>query len=154
GANETLPSAEVSAVTADNGSVALTWTAVPGATSYRIYRGDSAGGESLYFTAAGTSFTDFGAAGTPGTPPTTSTVLASQVTSALNYNAPASGSTDSVQYALEHLAAIGTGNVAVTRNDRAYVIRFQGSLSDSVQQPLVAHPTLTKAIEPLGGVGL
>src|SRR4051794_4788354 len=47
---ETTGSTEVSAViTGTTGSVALSWTAVAGATSYRIYRGTSASGENAYF---------------------------------------------------------------------------------------------------------
>lgn len=71
---ETVPSAEISVpVTGPTGSVALSWDAVPGATSYRVYRGTSPGGENVHYASSGTSFTDTGAAGTAGSPPATGT---------------------------------------------------------------------------------
>jgi len=54
-----------------------------------------------------------------------------------------------VQTALEGLA--GVGNVVVTLNDDIYVMRFQGSLSGLPVRPLVVHPSLTRAVEQLGG---
>src|SRR5207247_5981231 len=64
-----------------NNSVTLTWATVPGATTYRIYRGTTAGGENVYQSATATavvnqSFTDTGAAGTTGTPPASPTAYA------------------------------------------------------------------------------
>jgi hypothetical protein len=71
---ESAVSSEVSAVVVANGSVALTWGAVTGATGYRVYRGTAAGAESAYQVATGNSFTDTGSAGTAGTPPTLHTL--------------------------------------------------------------------------------
>lgn len=73
GGNLTAPSAEVSApVTGPNGSVALTWDALPGAASYRIYKGISSGGQDRYFTSSIASYSDTSnGAGTAGTPPAT-----------------------------------------------------------------------------------
>lgn len=69
---QTLPSAEASAVTTGaTSSVALTWTAVTGAVSYRIYRGTATNAQNTYFTSTAANFTDVGAAGTAGTVPTT-----------------------------------------------------------------------------------
>jgi fibronectin type 3 domain-containing protein len=52
--------------TAQNGQINLTWTAVPGATSYNVYRG-TASGQELYLTnVLSNSFTDTGVF--PGTP--------------------------------------------------------------------------------------
>jgi len=71
--NETAisSSAESStAVTGPSGSVVINWPVIAGALGgYRVYRGTSAGGESVYFSVAyGTNtFTDTGAAGTAGT---------------------------------------------------------------------------------------
>lgn len=60
----TVPSAPVGlAATAGNGSVALTWGASSGATSYNVYRGAISGGEgsTSYATAiSGTTYTDTG----------------------------------------------------------------------------------------------
>jgi hypothetical protein len=62
-------SAEVSAVTTGStSSVALTWTALSGASSYRIYRGTASGKEIVYFTSASNSYTDTNAASTADVP--------------------------------------------------------------------------------------
>lgn len=74
GVGTTLPGTEVSAnVTGPTGSVALAWTAIPGAVSYRVYKGTTTNGQNTYFTVTATSYTDTGAAGTAGSPPTVST---------------------------------------------------------------------------------
>ena len=69
---ETMASNEVLQVTTGASStVTLTWSAVEGATGYRIYRGTSAGNQTAFFslTGAGLTFTDVGGPVTPGTPP-------------------------------------------------------------------------------------
>ena len=77
---ESLASAEVNVTTTGTtSSVALAWSAVSGAASYKIYRGTSAGAESVYQTSATNSFTDAGAAGTAGTPPATSGTLIGEI---------------------------------------------------------------------------
>ncbi|HEX6973142.1 MAG TPA: hypothetical protein VF147_02010, partial [Vicinamibacterales bacterium] len=70
-----LPSSEVSASVSSSGAVSLSWSAVPGADQYRIYRGTSAGGESKYLTtsSAVTSFKYTGASESSGTPPSSGT---------------------------------------------------------------------------------
>ena len=71
-----------------------------------------------------------------------------QTTVALAWNAAAAA----VQSALEALSAIGAGNVAVTRNDDVYVIRFQGELTNTDATSLVVNAAgLQKAVEQLGG---
>lgn len=71
---ETLPSAEVSVpVTGPTGSVALASSAVPGATGYRVYRGTSSGGQNVHYASDDTSFTDTGAPGAAGSPPSVGT---------------------------------------------------------------------------------
>jgi predicted secreted protein len=76
-AGETIGSPEATTTTTGStGSVALAWSAVSGATGYKIYRGASAGAESVFFTSATNSFTDVGGAGTAGTVPTTNTSAA------------------------------------------------------------------------------
>jgi Tfp pilus assembly protein PilX len=54
-----------------NGQVTVSWSAVSGATSYRVYRGTFLQSENTYYTvtAPTTSFTDTGATGTSGSPP-------------------------------------------------------------------------------------
>jgi hypothetical protein len=69
---ETVGSSEVSAaVTGPTGSVALSWTAVDGADTYRVYRGTASGGQNTYYATTATSYTDTGSAGTADTVPST-----------------------------------------------------------------------------------
>ncbi len=72
---ETLPSTEVTATTeTTNLRINLAWTAVTGATSYRIYRGTSSGAENMYFTSSTNSYSDISAtAGTTAVVPTVGT---------------------------------------------------------------------------------
>lgn len=72
---ETVKSNEQSiATTGSTSTVTVTWGAVAGATGYRVYRGTSAGAESVYYAPGNvTTFTDTGATSTAGTPPTTNT---------------------------------------------------------------------------------
>ncbi|MDX6471351.1 MAG: large repetitive protein, partial [Gaiellaceae bacterium] len=153
GGLESLASNEVQAVTANNGAVSLSWTGIAGALSYRLYRGDTQGGESAYQTVATAgggliSFLDQGASGSAATLPTASDVVAQETTATpLAWNAAASD----VQSALEALAHIGAGYVVVARNDDVYVIRFQGSLGGLALKPLTPVSSLTKVAESLGG---
>ena len=58
--NTTVPGSQASAsVTGPTGSVALTWTAVPGAYSYRIYQGTTTA-QTQYLTSSTTTATDIG----------------------------------------------------------------------------------------------
>ena len=79
----TVGSSEVSAVvTGPTGSVALSWAAVVGASSYRVYRGTSAGGQDTYYTTTSNSMIDTGAAGTAGTVPGSNTANIAVICSA------------------------------------------------------------------------
>lgn len=69
GGESTVTSEIQKAVTGPSGKISLIWHAAPGATSYRIYRGTTAGGENVYYTSSSNSFIDTGAAGTSGSPP-------------------------------------------------------------------------------------
>ena len=82
GTGETTASAEASATLSGTGSINVQWGAVAGATSYRVYRGTTSGGENTYYTvtAPTTSFNDTGAAGTGGTPPGSNTATISAPT--------------------------------------------------------------------------
>jgi len=51
-----------------NGKVTVTWSALAGASKYRVY-GRTTGAENLYFETTNLSYVDTGAAGTAGTPP-------------------------------------------------------------------------------------
>ncbi|MBD3176918.1 MAG: hypothetical protein GF320_17205, partial [Armatimonadia bacterium] len=71
---ETLPSDEVSVtIGATTSQVRLSWDAVSGAESYRVYVGTSSGGQSAYFTCRAPVFVDQASSGTAGTPPTANT---------------------------------------------------------------------------------
>lgn len=70
---ETLVSNEENIVTAANGKNTVSWTAVPNATGYNVYRGTGTGAENTVFAASGTSFVDTGAGGTAQTPPAVNT---------------------------------------------------------------------------------
>jgi hypothetical protein len=78
GKQETQGSAEFSGTTATtNLTLNLTWTAVPYATAYRVYRGTTTGNENkLIATVAGASYADAGPPtnGVSATPPTSGTV--------------------------------------------------------------------------------
>ena len=66
-------SAEATVTLGATGGVTVRWNAVQDATEYRVY-GRTPGGQTMYWTVGTTVFTDTGAAGTAGTPPTTGTV--------------------------------------------------------------------------------
>jgi hypothetical protein len=72
---ESLPS-EVSVSSAEtNNTVTLSWGAVTGATGYKVYRGNAAGGENVMYSPGNVlTFTDVGTGGTAATkPPKTNT---------------------------------------------------------------------------------
>ena len=70
------PSAEVSIGVSSGAAVTVSWSAVSGATGYRIYRGTSAGGERVYrdTNSTSTTFTYTGSGETSGTPRTSGTL--------------------------------------------------------------------------------
>jgi hypothetical protein len=73
-AGVSAPSAEVAvAVPVGTTAVTLSWTAVEHADRYRVYRGTSAGGQSVYLDAAGTSLVYTGLSERTGTPRATGT---------------------------------------------------------------------------------
>lgn len=86
---ETSKSNQLSVTTTGaTSTVTLNWSAVAGATGYRVYRGTSPVGQDVYFTVgAVTTFTDTGTAPTTGQPPTINT-SATYVTTASAYVFP------------------------------------------------------------------
>jgi hypothetical protein len=62
------PSTEVAVTTGSHGSVAISWPAVSGADSYRVYRGSSSNGQSVYMSVTGTSLTYTGSGESSGAP--------------------------------------------------------------------------------------
>lgn len=87
GTTESAGSNEVTAAIAANGTQVINWTAVTGATGYRLYRGTVAGAENVLVTTIGSgatvTFTDTGAAGTAGSPPAVAPVAGVAVARAL-----------------------------------------------------------------------
>src|SRR5262249_25019751 len=73
----------VTVTTPTTNSVTMSWYSVPGAFSYRVYRGTSAGGENRYFTAYGTGTFDRGdpADEVVASPPTTGSMFDNAVKS-------------------------------------------------------------------------
>ena len=72
---QSLPSAEVAVTLPGSRSATVTWSAVPNAERYRIYRGTSSGAESVYMetSSATTSFSYTGVGEQSGKPPTSAT---------------------------------------------------------------------------------
>ena len=66
---QTTVSGEASG-TPTSGAIDLTWTAVPGAVSYDVYRGTASGGENVYYNSVANTYLDTGASSTSGSPPT------------------------------------------------------------------------------------
>jgi hypothetical protein len=80
GSGETVASPEASIATSGSAStVTVSWSAVPGASSYTVYRGTSSGAEGTSYTTTSTSFTDTGATGTSATPPTATTAYVNKL---------------------------------------------------------------------------
>lgn len=67
------PSSAVSATVGSGGSVTVSWGRVPGADRYRVYRGASAGSQSVYRETTSTSLVYTGSGEVSGTPPSTPT---------------------------------------------------------------------------------
>lgn len=80
-AGQTLASNEVSVTTTGTtSSNTITWSAVPGATGYRVYRGTAAAGENVYYAPGNvTTYTDTNASSTGGTPPGSNTTAIAPV---------------------------------------------------------------------------
>ncbi|HET9174671.1 MAG TPA: hypothetical protein VFN56_05355 [Candidatus Saccharimonadales bacterium] len=121
--NETTPSTEVSITTTSSTSSvsigATTPYSVSGASTYRIYRGTSAGGENVYYTTSSTNFVDTGAASTAGTPPSTNNAKFDNLTvtgTSLN-GGYASGSNSLAFGSGSHAAAIS--DIAIGANSYA-----------------------------------
>ncbi len=115
---ETISSSEIAVTTTGStSSIAISWSAVPGASGYRVYRGTTAGGESLYYAPGNVlSFTDTGFGVPPtlvsATPSTTGGTLA---TGTYYYVVTALGTTGETLKSNELSAAVTgpTGSVAL-----------------------------------------
>lgn len=86
---ETLASNEASVAIALNGRATLNWTAVPGATGYRVYRATATNGQSVspaFVAAVGavTTYTDTGTATSAGAVPASNTTAGTAPSLALS----------------------------------------------------------------------
>lgn len=70
---ETLPSSEIAVTVNGSQAINLTWTHVPEATLYRVYRGTSSGVQNVVFETKEASFRDIGWGSTEGHVPDTNT---------------------------------------------------------------------------------
>ena len=68
-----LPSTGVSAATSSSGKVTVSWSSVRGADRYRVYRGTTAGAETVYTETTATSLAYTGVGERAGTPPKSAT---------------------------------------------------------------------------------
>ena len=134
-AGETIASPEASTSVTGSSAVNLSWYAVPGATSYKIYRGTSSGGENTVIATGvtSTSYTDTGAAGSVATPPSAGV----RQTVTLAWNA----SPSAVASALEGLSLIGAGNVDVQQSGGLYRIHFENGMGGAPIALLATDPT-------------
>lgn len=78
GGVESAPSNEITATLSLNQQQPINWSAVTGATGYRVYRGTASGAENVLVATLGTvtTYTDTGIAGTPATTPPSSAPVA------------------------------------------------------------------------------
>ena len=81
--NTTTPSGEANATTTGTtSSIALSWNAVTGSASYRVYRGIASNAQTVYYTSSINSYTDVNATAVSGTVPTSNTTYLSRINSA------------------------------------------------------------------------
>jgi hypothetical protein len=114
---ETGASNEVTAtLTGSTSSAALTWTALPGATGYKVYRGTAHGGENIHVSSpATTSYTDTGSVIGSGSPPQP----AAQVAPAQVSNVLGNGSlgADMTSLATQLFGSATVSNITTIEND-------------------------------------
>jgi len=152
GGHETTASPEASTTVEANGKVNLSWSAVTGATGYRVYSGSTSDGEGAYFAAPGTTFTEDGSSsGTSATPPAAANST-NQTTSDIAWNADSTALAAAIQAALEALPNIGAGNVLVASSSgvvtagspQTFTITFQVALANlDVAQLLIDDGSLS-----------
>ena len=132
---ETLPSPEAYATVTANGRVDLAWYPVPGATSYKVYRGTTPSGENRLIATGltDTTYLDDGSYIGAGAPPTVGVVQKTNV----GYADDAA----TIQSKLEGLSLIGSGNVEVLKGGGTYRIHFRGAAGGTAIALLGTDPT-------------
>lgn len=139
---ESTGSNEVTATLSLNQQQVLNWTAVSGATGYRVYRGTSAGSESVLVTTINSgstaTYTDTGTAGTSATVPTSNTTLGVTMplhSALLTFTPPSSGVPPyayTVQQTISGTASVvSAGNVALAEASGLSVSLVISSLTPS-----------------------
>src|SRR5262249_40942384 len=125
----TLPSSK--------GSVTLSWSAVPDAVSYRVYRGTSSGSYDTVFTTPNTTFSDTGCSPcTSGAPPSSSSIFGTETTAPINWQADTTAPAPAIQAKLVALAHIDPSDVLVSPADpndsvpHTFDVTFQNGLGN------------------------
>ena len=152
GGGGTAPAAPTNlAATAGNALVNLSWTASTGATSYNVYRGTSAGGESSTAIATGITTTSYTNTGLSNGTTYYYTVAAVNSSGTSGYSNEASATPNVTSYALTVNSGSGTGNyaagatVTVTANAPQSGYQFAGwtGATSALANPSAATTTLT-----------
>jgi hypothetical protein len=167
--NTTTGSNEVSATITGGGglgSVALSWTAVNNAASYRIYRGTISNTQTLYYTTFNTTYTDTGAVSTAGTVPTVNTTVSTffnPTSSNGSYIQSNSTSRNSnvlrIRNATGLIAGADASGFFYTGSDQAYHIRYTERSIDTYNyqnnnaQPLRLQSLSINNLELVNGGG-
>lgn len=129
----TVPTTNTSS-TATNANV-LTWPALPGALSYRVYRGTAAGAENAFYAVGNvTTYTDTGAATTAGSPPSPGTATTTTSSVALTWAASA----NATGYKIYRGTASGAENVLVTSVGAATSYTDVGATGTGATPPLTS----------------
>jgi hypothetical protein len=116
---ETSPSAEVSATATSTGAITFSWSAVTGATGYKVYRGTSSGGETYLVTVPVNNYTDFGtpALGTASPPSSnTAAIAVPSLTSATSDTIAGSVPAGTYFYKITAITALGETTVSQERS--------------------------------------
>jgi hypothetical protein len=153
---ESTGSNEVTATLTANQQQVLNWGAVSGATGYRVYRGTSAGSESVLVTTINsgstTTYTDTGTAGTAATVPTSNTTLGVTMplhSALLTFAPPTSGVPPYVYTVQQDISGttstVSAGNVSV--------VTASGTSVSLVISSLTASTSYTFAVAATGDNG-
>lgn len=153
---ESTGSNEVTATLSANQQQVINWGAVTGATGYRLYRGTSAGSESVLVTTINsgstTTYTDTGTAGTAATVPTSNTTLGVTMPlhSVLLTFAPPNSGVPPYTYTVEQSIS---GTVSTVSAGNVSLVESSGSSVSLVVSSLTASTSYTFAVSATGDNG-